>query len=174
MIIRHAEKPASGIAGVSMNGAQSDQELTVRGWQRSGALVRFFESPTEARLTTPKSIFASGAGPRSKSLRPQHTVSTLAEQLQLTLKTSHFKGEEIALADDALNQDGPVLICWQHEGIPLIVNRIVGNTTTCPQDWPGSRFDMVWVLDQDMPAGAWEFHQIPQLLLPGDSSAPIG
>lgn len=101
-------------------------------------------------------------------------MATLAEKLQLKMKNNHLKGEEKALADDALAQDGPVLICWQHEGIPAIVDRIVGNATTSPQDWPASRFDMVWVLDQQTTAGAWAFHQVPQLLLPGDSDAPIG
>ena len=31
---------------------------------------------------------------------------------------------------------GPVLIAWEHENIPAIVNAIVGNKTTCPQKWP--------------------------------------
>jgi hypothetical protein len=42
MIIRHAEKPDGQTAGISMAGGQSPEELTVQGWQRSGALVRFF------------------------------------------------------------------------------------------------------------------------------------
>jgi hypothetical protein len=43
MIIRHGEKPAGdgSDAGVSPEGNADAEDLTVRGWQRSGALVRF-------------------------------------------------------------------------------------------------------------------------------------
>src|SRR5438477_8341538 len=72
MIIRHAEKPDAQTAGVSLGGEQDDENLTVRGWQRSGALVRFFApaagSRPDTRVVTPQFIFASGTGPHSKSL----------------------------------------------------------------------------------------------------------
>jgi broad specificity phosphatase PhoE len=177
MIIRHAEKPDAQTAAVSMGGEQDGEELTVRGWQRSGALVRLFApvagSRADNRLATPQFIFASGTAPHSKSLRPQHTVAALAEQLGQPLNLAHLKGEEDALVADVLARNAPVLIAWEHEAIPGIVNRIMGNTTTCPQQWPDARFDLVWVLDQPTPAGIWTFAQVPQLLLPGDSNAPI-
>jgi hypothetical protein len=177
MIIRHAEKPAGEVAGVTAEGAQNTEELTVRGWQRSGALVRFFAPTTGAlsdnRLVTPKFVFAAGNAPHSKSLRPQHTVAALGEQLQLPLNTSHLKGDEEALVEEVLTKNGPVLIAWEHEAIPQIVNRITENATSCPQKWPDERFDLVWLLDQPAPAAAWTFDQVPQLLLPGDSNMPI-
>ena len=42
MVIRHAEKPddAGTISGIDVNGNQNREELTVRGWQRAGALAR--------------------------------------------------------------------------------------------------------------------------------------
>jgi hypothetical protein len=49
------------------------------------------------------------------------------------LNISHLKGDENSLVDDVLSRDGAVLIAWQHEAIPAIVNRIVGNETACPQ-----------------------------------------
>jgi hypothetical protein len=56
-----------------MGGDQDGEELTVRGRQRSGALVRFFApaggSRVDNRLATPQFIFASGTAPHSKSLR---------------------------------------------------------------------------------------------------------
>jgi hypothetical protein len=44
MIIRHAEKPdpSANIVGVTEGGDVDKDDLTVRGWQRAGALVRFF------------------------------------------------------------------------------------------------------------------------------------
>ena len=35
MLIRHAEKPTEGVAGVKENGEQSSHDLIVRGWQRA-------------------------------------------------------------------------------------------------------------------------------------------
>jgi hypothetical protein len=176
MLIRHAEKPDGTNAGVSAEGDQDDEELIVRGWQRSGGLVRLF-APRDGKfvdphLAQPKTIFASGTGKHSNSLRPQHTVLELATVLGLTLQTEYLKGDEADLAPAAVAATGPVLIAWEHEAIPDIVNAIVGNDTTCPQKWSGSRFDLVWVLDAKS-GGGWSFTQVPQLLLSGDSDQPI-
>jgi hypothetical protein len=179
MIIRHAEKPANAGApfGVSSDGAQNGEELVVRGWQRSGALVRFFAPAgrqfSQPALATPGVIFASEVAPHSNSLRPQHTVLALADFLGLKLDLTHPKGGEDDLVNDVLTRDGTVLIAWEHEAIPGIANRIVGNKTTCPQQWPDSRFDVVWVFDRAPGGGAWGFGQVPQMLLPGDQNTVI-
>jgi hypothetical protein len=179
MIIRHGEKPDDGgeVKGVSANGDPDPEELAVRGWQRAGALVRLFTppggNPVDQRLAAPGDIFASAVGKHSKSLRPQHTVLELATVLNLTLALGHAKGDEAALAADAIAADGPVLIAWEHEAIPDIANRILGNTTVCPQKWPDARFDLVWVLDRQPASGGWSFAQVPQLLLAGDTAQPI-
>jgi hypothetical protein len=178
MLIRHAEKPANAppAAGVSEDGSQDPEELTVRGWQRAGALVRFFAPAsgvlTDPRLVTPNAIFAAGVAHHSKSLRPWHTVLPLALFLAKTPDLSHAKGDENALVSALLQTSGAVLIAWQHEAIPAIAKQILGNDQTCPQAWPDDRFDMVWLLDA-LPNGKWSFTQIPQLLLQGDKADPI-
>jgi hypothetical protein len=105
--------------------------------------VRFLAPLNDAfvdpRLATPRTIFASGVAKHSKSLRPQHTVLELATFLKRPLVLDYAKGDENRLADAAIAADGPVLISWEHEGIPYIANRIVGDSTTCPQHWSGSR-----------------------------------
>ena len=71
MIIRHAEKPDPGkTLGVSPTGHEDPRSLSVRGWQRAGALVALF-GPERLRranplLATPTAIFAS---------RPTRTVT---------------------------------------------------------------------------------------------------
>jgi hypothetical protein len=179
LVIRHAEKPADAGTpfGVSSDGLQDPEELIVRGWQRAGALVRFF-APANGQfshpgLATPDVIIASGVAPHSKSLRPQHTALALADWLGQQLDLSYAKGDETALVADALSQSGTVLIAWEHEKIPDIANQIAGNQTTCPQQWPGDRFDVVWVFDSAA-GGGWSFSQIPQELLPGDGNSVIG
>lgn len=71
MLIRHAEKPNGGTHGVDPSGERDDEDLTVRGWQRAGALARLFLPASgtfsDPRLATPHTIFASGAGKHSKS-----------------------------------------------------------------------------------------------------------
>ena len=179
MVIRHAEKhdDAGLIAGVTIEGRPDPEDLTVRGWQRAGALIGLFLPPDgvfiDRSLATPDAIFASGIGPHSKSQRPQNTVAPLAAKLGLQLNTNHLKGDEAALAADVIACNGVVLIAWEHQAIPVIGNAITSNESSCPQSWPDTRFDVVWIFDQDAAAGGWSFHQVPQRLLAGDSSEPI-
>jgi len=179
MLIRHGEKPSDDgkFIGVAANGTQDREELIVRGWQRSGALVRLLAPRdrkfVDPRLAQPSTIFASAIGKHSKSLRPQHTVLELSRALKLALDLRFAKGDEADLAKAAVAAAGPVLIAWEHEAIPEIANHILGNSTTCPQKWAGSRFDLVWVLDRRRTAPGWDFAQVPQMLFAGDDEAPI-
>jgi len=167
MVIRHAEKPGDDgtLQGVTKAGGPDAEELVVRGWQRSGALVRLFAPRdgkfVDPRLAQPRTIFASAVGKHSKSLRPQHTVEELARVLKLAPDLRFPKGDEGGLAKAALAADGPVLIAWEHEAIPDIANAIVGNAATCPQKWPGERFDLVWVFDRRAAGAGFEFAQVP-------------
>jgi hypothetical protein len=81
-----------------------------------------------------------------------------------------LKADLQPLIDDVTTRDGTVLVAWEPQLIPSIVE-LLPNAPKVPQHWPGDRFDIVWVLDR---AGAgWSFSQILQLLLAGDSSSPI-
>jgi hypothetical protein len=62
-----------------------------------------------------------------------------------------------------------VLIAWEHNAIIDLANLILGDRKSSPQRWPGSRFDLVWVFDQQPGLKKWKFTQVPQILLPGDS-----
>jgi len=177
MLIRHAEKPDEPPPkfGVDEAGQQNAEELTVRGWQRAGALARLF-SPRAVQgrdpaLATPQAIFATAAAHHARSLRPQHTVGPLAARLGITPNLDFTVGQENDLAGAAQAAPGAVLISWHHEAIPAIANAIIGNATTCPQHWPGERFDVIWVFDAGQ--SSWRFSQVPQLLLAGDADNPI-
>lgn len=179
MIIRHAEKPADKGApkGVNVDGDGDDESLVPRGWQRAGALACLFapaRGPLQAPgLSTPQTIFAAGTGHHSHSLRPKETVTPLADKLGVTLDTTWLKGQEQEMTTAVMAQGGIVLVCWEHQDIPGIANQILGNDTTAPKSWPGSRFDLVWVFDLDASTGAYTFSQVPQLLLAGDLPDPI-
>jgi hypothetical protein len=186
MIIRHGEKPTvkhQPPYGVTADGEQDWESLTVRGWLRAGALETLFapsRGPLPNHLAKPSVIYASkprspgvaADSEASRSKRPLQTVSPLAEKLGLAPRLPFGKGDEKALAAEVLQQTGVVLICWQHERIAAIAAELVGKAppgTTIPSDWPDDRFDLVWVLDP--PAGAigrWSFFQVPENLLSGD------
>jgi hypothetical protein len=187
MVIRHGEKPTAKHQppyGVTADGEQDWESLTVRGWLRAGALETLFD-PSRGQvnqpLAKPTVIYASK--PRdpgvaaedddaSKSKRPLQTVTPLAAKLQLTPILQFGKGDEAALAADVLRQTGVVLVAWQHEDIYDIAQHLVGTKPPAPaiptKKWPGDRFDLVWVFEPPSSNGRWKFFQVPQMLLKGD------
>jgi hypothetical protein len=166
MIIRHAEEHET--PGVTGEGQADPESLTVRGWQRAGALASLFGSGQRG-LATPDVIFASGVAPGSESLRPQQTVAPLHALLRergaIDYSEAFAKPETGALMAEVMTRSGVVLIAWNHSRIPDCVAALA-NPPQAPDEWPGDRYDLVWVLD---PAdGGWTFRQIPQRLLAGD------
>jgi hypothetical protein len=178
MIIRHAEKPTEdgAIRGVAEHGLHDRHALSVRGWQRAGALVRFFapreRADTAEHIVTPRAIFASAQTLENPSARSRQTVAALADELGVTITSEHTKGDEAALAAAVLEQPGPVLVVWHHKQIPRLARAITGEEIDCPPHWPAERFDLVWVLEQGAD-GRWALHQIPQRLLPNDGEGGI-
>jgi len=173
MIIRHGEKPSDdhSIRGVAEDGAHDPNELSVRGWQRAGALIRLFAPPNghfgHAALETPDAIFACAPDEHTKSVRSEHTVLLLAQFLNKAVDLHHRKGAEDKLVAAVTATKGVALIAWEHNAIPDLAAAITGNNHTCPTKWPDSRFDVVWILERRTASG-WMFTQAPQLVLPGD------
>src|SRR5215471_8740957 len=131
MLIRHAEKPEGAVQGVDLNGNEGNEFLVVQGWQRAGALARFF-APVSTQvhrpgIEQPQHIFASGPvskkqkkiGNGSKSFRPEQTVTPLSQLLgdAVPLNLDFAEGHEQEVAAAAKACDRVVLIAWQHEEI---------------------------------------------------------
>jgi len=184
--------------GVAYKGEQDEESLIVRGWQRAGALASFLVPPPNApfqnpSVAMPRFVYASeiegkkkdseaeSKGKRkkvgSKSRRPQETVTPLVEKMGsgVTADFTFDKGDEKALAASALSRSDVVLICWEHQDIPTIAKHIpVSPKTPVPKSWPvddngHSRFDVFWVFDLDTASCTYNFSQVPQCLLAGDS-----
>jgi broad specificity phosphatase PhoE len=174
MLVRHGEKPSKRdqIRGVDPQGKHDKKELSPRGWQRSGALVRFFNPMkgnfSHQALARPNSIYAANPQGDAKSERSKNTVQALADSLGMRVTLRYKKGQEEALVKAVLAQRGVVLIAWEHNAILKIANMIAGNEKTSPQRWPDSRFDLVWVFDAGAGGRTWKFTQVAQMLLPGD------
>ena len=181
MILRHAEKPDDNGTpyGVNADGEQDEESLTTRGWQRAGALVALFDparGPLQsAELEKPDVLFAAVVAPHAQSERPTETITPLSQRLDISLNVSgeYTKGQEADVAKAALASQGTVLICWQHEDIPAIAGNIPLLNGLVPQEWPGDRFDLVWVFDLQSATGQYAFGQVPQDLLVGDQPAVV-
>jgi hypothetical protein len=219
MVIRHAEKPGAydgqNYFGVDTtakkcSGDGADDLITI-GWQRSGALGTLFVPPwgPKATLATPQFLFASdpaktkeenaeSAGNDSSeaaaSKRPYETLTAMAGLLgslgqPMTINTNHSKKHYADMVTEALTRDGPVLICWQHELIPLLSNKNKPGISQCiltqtgtpdnhfniPKTWPdGARYDLIWVFDRASGEGQITgFSLFAQFLLAGDTAAPV-
>lgn len=179
MLIRHAEKPSKTPPphGVTAEGERESESLSVRGWQRAGALASLFApaggSFHNPALAEPSFLYASKPTRRNGSRRSLETLTPLAEKLAIRININYPKLEAREMLEEASLCDGVVLICWQHEFIPGIVNHILDDTATAPQHWPDDRFDVVWVCERDAAAGRYGFRQVPQNLLMGDWALPI-
>lgn len=181
MVIRHAEKPAGQVAGINESGVPNGRDLTVRGWQRAGALACLFapaRGPLQSGLlASPRFIFASAPaddpeGGNSRSRRSQETVTPLAQLLDIDINLTFSKGQEKALAKAAQACNGPVLIAWQHENISEIANSILGGEIA-PPPWPGNRFDVIFVFTLDPVEGTYSFAQVTQCLLADDLDSQL-
>jgi hypothetical protein len=175
MIIRHGEKPpASGLPqGVDAGGNPDRHSLTAQGWRRAGALFELFAPANgvpRPGLGRPTAIYAAG-GTAGEGLRTRQTVTPLAAHLGIPINTRFSKGDESALAQEVAGRTEPTLICWQHGELPAVATALPNVAPTPPAAWPDDRYDLVWVLTPA--ADGWSFHQIPELLLDGDSNQSI-
>ena len=179
LLIRHAEKPDAYNLGIDSTGANDPESLSVRGWQRAGALLGLFGSTP---LPRPARIYASAPlrlrklpgkiGARSK--RSAQTVSVLAAKRGLDVNIAFTRGQEQIFGAELTRFDeGTTLVCWPREGLPLIAAAILGKPDGIPAIWPSDCFDIVWRLVRETPAAAWTFDQVCQRLLPGDRMLPI-
>lgn len=133
MLIRHAEKPEKPPPyGVNEKGKRDPDSLCVQGWQRAGALVQFFTAPTTVGIVVPKTLYAANVtsdtafGEDAQSHRPIETLTPLSRALAggAPFVTSFKLGEESEAARDIGQQDGPVLVAWEHKRIPLIASAL--------------------------------------------------
>ncbi|MGW0734672.1 hypothetical protein [Streptomyces sp. NPDC002851] len=183
LVIRHGEKPDDDHPGLDEQLRLDPESLTARGWDRALKLPSLFGPSGPANgggtaapaLPLPATVFASApGGPVGAARRHAQTVTPLAEQLGLKVRTDYGKKQERELAEAVLTDaTSPVLICWQHSRIPKIVRALGADAawpTPPPDAWPSDRFDLVWVLRRNFGSGAgrWTFRAVDQGLLDGD------
>lgn len=168
LIIRHAEE--HDVPGVTAKGEHDTHSLTVKGWQRAGALTRLFY-PGERGPLTPDAIFTSAVAPGSPSQRPRQTIGPLHARLRnegpVDYNEAFAKPDTESLMQAVLACQGVVLIAWEHSQIPHCV-AVLPNPPHVPERWPAHRYDLIWQFDKR--EDSWEFEQIPQNLLANDAA----
>jgi len=165
MLIRHAEKSVGPApAGVNENGDVDKHSLIVRGWQRAGALVDFFENPTRPGISTPTTIFAAtiSGDPTidpvdSKSLRPAETVGPLVAKSGAIFRNDIPVGAEGQVIAAIKTCRGVVLVAWEHALIETIARGLLaahgGDPALVPK-WRGDDFDSIYVVTITWPGDA--------------------
>ncbi|ORX76808.1 hypothetical protein BCR32DRAFT_248438 [Anaeromyces robustus] len=141
ILIRHAEKPASG------------NDLSERGWLRAECISDLFSKNS---TLTPKMIFAQRAATRKDenlpdSRRQIQTVGPLARALNLTIDNSFFASEVKALAKEISKLDksyDPVLVSWNHEDMRKFLIYFGMSYRIAPK-YPKNRYDLVWIINKD-------------------------
>ena len=114
MLIRHAEKPAEDPPphGIDPDGDHDSEALTVRGWQRAGALAVLMAPSAgplqNVALATPRFVYASKLDKDNGSDRPRQTVTPLIDKLGKAVRVNFELGigEENELAARAMASTG--------------------------------------------------------------------
>jgi hypothetical protein len=85
------------------------------------------------------------------SQRPYETLTALASKLVLKINTDFSKKHYAKMLKDAIQQDGIVLICWQHEDIPLRNSQGQPGISQCILTMTGTNGTMdvpsTWLMD---------------------------
>lgn len=164
VLIRHAEKPAGKLVGVTEEGKVDSHSLTTTGWARAGALVSLV---ARGILPRPARIYASKG--TTTSMRPLQTILFVARFLGLTPITRFDVEDQVAATAAELNGlHGVTWLSMEHSAIIALLNAF---GVTILKAWPDTRFDVALILVRT--GAGWTLRQIPQQLLPGDLATAI-
>ena len=109
--------------------------------------------------------------------RSYQTIQGLSEHLGLPITSQFAQGQEQQLADSLVrSSSGVVLICWEHNHIPVIASSLpLVSGTALPRKWRATIYDVIWsftLVPGPRPV-RYTFGQIPQQLLAGDAPTVI-
>ncbi|OUM69583.1 hypothetical protein PIROE2DRAFT_68518 [Piromyces sp. E2] len=140
ILIRHAEKPASG------------NDLSAMGWRRAECIRNLFMSNT---TLTPQTIYAQKASKKNSETIPDsrrqiETVAPLARALNKVIDNRFTSFEVDALCQDisGLSEDQfPVLVSWNHDDIKnFLIN--FGMMYQIAPTYPSKRYDLIFMIER--------------------------
>jgi hypothetical protein len=155
LLIRHAEKPASGV------------DLAPVGYARAKMLPELFGGMAAPHnLPRPSFLFATHVSKNSN--RPMETITPLGEALGLSISHDVDDKDYATLAKELLSgkyAGKVVLVAWHHGSLPGFAKALGAVPPYDP--WPETQFDRVWRIDYK--GGKAVLTDLPQGLMPGDS-----
>lgn len=160
LVIRHAEKPASGTS------------LSAEGEARAAAYVNYFKS--YALAGQPLKLDAIFATADSKgSHRPRLTVEPTAKALGLAVDSRFADKNFQSLADELRSRPHgkAILIAWHHGEIPQLLGALGADPKQVIPNgkWPQEVFGWVIQLRYDADGRLAEAKRINENLMPDDS-----
>lgn len=173
VLLRHAEKPEGDQRGVDERGHEDAGALSVRGWQRAGALVRWLVPlHRPAPFGLPAGLWAAPSTPAHPSRRPALTLMPLGQWLSEPVRTELDVHDLDAAAAALLAEPGTQVVSWRHDDLPAlavaIARRVGVSAVGVPPQWPRDCFDQAWVFERQ-PTPPWLFGSVAQQLLDGDA-----
>jgi len=161
LVIRHAEKPASGF------------RLSAEGEMRAKAYVNYFKNFTvDGRPLKLDCIFATADSKGSH--RPRLTVEPTGKALGLAIDARFKDADFQKLADEIRFQPHgrTILIAWHHGEIPALLRALGADpeTVISKAKWPDEVFGWVIQLRYDADGRLLEARRINENLMPDDSS----
>ena len=139
LIVRHAEKPASG------------DGLTAMGEARAKAYVGYFEPFREEGMNVRVDCLFAGADSEN-SKRPRLTLEPLAQATGMRIDSSVGTKDPGALVALMRQQHGcrRPLVAWRHGQIPALLQAFGAPVSLVPGGkWPDETYDWVLVLGFD-------------------------
>lgn len=169
IVIRHAEKDDN------KDGKDDTlHELSKAGRSRALKIRDAFQDPdwlAAKGLYKPDRLIVSKGS--TKSLRPKQTLDPYQLATGLPMNTRYdFEAQEPEVGHWLAQRLDVTLVCGEHSALINMCKAFGVSAPKLPSSWPDARFDMIWKFESD-DGNNWRFTQIPQLLMPGDSSKPI-
>ncbi|MCK9614166.1 MAG: flagellar basal body-associated protein FliL [Candidatus Omnitrophica bacterium] len=159
LIIRHAEKPTSGV------------ELSPEGEKRAKAYVGYFQRFTiDGKPIKLDYLFATADS--AKSHRPRLTITPLSKALGIEIDSRFTNDNFSKLAQEIQNHPHGknILICWHHGEIPHLLSALgVDPEKLIPNaKWPEDVFGWLIQLRYDKNGQLFDIKRIDENLLPDD------
>jgi len=162
LLIRHAEKPETGI------------ELTPAGVARANAYTNYFKHfMLDGKPLRLEHIFA--ATDSNNSHRPRLTAEPLSQSLGLPLDSRFTDKRPEALVDELQSRPHgkQILVCWRHGGVPALMSALGADPSKLLPGgrWPDDVYN--WVIqfrfDQNGHLIPGETKCLNEDLMPGDA-----
>jgi hypothetical protein len=191
--IRHGEKPINAEhkheqvppddkdgPGFDVHGHENRHSLTIRGWQRAGALAatdlcrqlagEHVVKP--ATFLVPQYLDEGTPCDDTAIHRPYQTVLQLARKTNAWPTSVGPADNTDRLHEHIATYSGTVVVCWEHKQLQKLRGLLVGDRA--PTAWPDEAFDLIWRFHRAAgdAKGTYRFDELEQKLLSTDGCHP--